>query len=298
MPSRNCGISSLGITLGAAAILLAWNRPGGGADHGDVPQLGQMGRSDAMLTDLHVFRRGDNLVLSLCTNPNIPTSVGQYIFPSDLTLSFFIDNRSKVRFDNPPDRARYGGTIVDPGSVAATMLFEVTFDKRGAPKLKTHGLPGKFKKEIPLFAGLCDDPFIRRPRIGRNVAAVVLEIPLDAVIDREPTLLVWATSQVPDIRGPILDHAGRALRSMFRDEMNVLTPAEQFFLLGEVPDVVIFKTNCDAVFPNGRELVDDVVDLADYPRPLLPTEGPTFPTANDVDFRDKFPYLADRHPPH
>ena len=73
--------------LVATGLLLAGPAPTRAADHGDVPQLDLIGRSDALLTDLPVFRRGDRLVLALGTNPAIPPSVSEYVFPSDLVLA-------------------------------------------------------------------------------------------------------------------------------------------------------------------------------------------------------------------
>ena len=59
------------------------------------------------------------------------------------------------------------------------------------------------------------------------------------------------------------------------------------------PDVVIYNTALPAAFPNGRELVDDVVDLVGDPRVLMNDQP--FPTANDVAFLTSFPYLAAPH---
>ena len=106
------------------------------------------------------------------------------------------------------------------------------------------------------------------------------------------------TSHVPDFDGPIADHAGRALRSMFIEPANVVTPKGLSRELGLVPDVMILDPTRNTVFPNGRTLTDDVIDIVvDIPLPggTLPGEGPTFPTMNDVPFLADFPYLA---PPH
>jgi hypothetical protein len=132
------------------------------------------------------------------------------------------------------------------------------------------------------------------------VATVVVELPLEAVADGKATLLVWATTKVPELSGPISDFAGRAFRSMFLPELNTMTPSQQAVLLGVIPDVVIYQTDQDARFPNGRALTDDVVDLVvdmDIPAGAFADEAPTFPTANDVPFLDRFPYLAPPHPP-
>jgi hypothetical protein len=285
----------VGILFGLA--LIAATVTAFAADHSDVPHLGGLLRNDAAITDLHVFRRDDKLVLSLSTNPAIPPSVTSYRFASDLTLRFHIDNHSEVQFDDPADLLQFGGTIVRPQEVSADILIEITFDKEGRPRIKT-GLSAQDKKQIQLFAGLRDDPFIRRPRAGRNVAAVVVELPLDVVVDEQETLLVWATSKVPNVRGAITDHAGRSLRSMFIEAMNSRTPSEHWRKLALAPDVAIFDTASDAAFPNGRALTDDVVDLVvDIPGGMLPGEGPTFPTMNDVPFLEDFPYLAPPHLP-
>ena len=141
-----------------------------------------------------------------------------------------------------------------------------------------------------MFVGLRDDPFIRRPRIGRNVPSIVLEVPLSEILGDQDTLLIWATAKVPDIKGRFQDLVGRALRSQFleNDLLNTLHPKHHTKFLGVPPDVVIFDTSLLAEFPNGRELIDDVVDLLGL---SLPGEEPS-PDENDVPFLEEFPYLA------
>ncbi|MFO0794472.1 MAG: hypothetical protein U0586_10475 [Candidatus Brocadiaceae bacterium] len=256
-----------------------------GSDHADTPELISIGRHEARLTDLFSFQHGDNLVLALCTNPAIPKSVSEYIFPSDLTLRIHIDNHSKVSFENPDDNSVYGGTIVRPNHVSEDITFKITFNK-GKPQLCVKGLQNSVRKDILLFAGLRDDPFIRTPTFGKNVAAVVMEIPMSAVMGSQPTLLIWATSKIPDIKGPISDHDGRALRSQFENQLNTEKPRYQ----GLHPDVIIYDISRPAAFPNGRKLEDDVVHLV--PNPIIDSA-----TQNDVPFLIDFPYLAPPHPP-
>lgn len=262
------------------------------ADHGDSPLLGAIGRNDAKLTDLHAFTHNGNLVIALSTNPAIPPGVEDYLFPSDLTLQILIDNDSRVRFDDPNDLAEFGGTIAKPAMIRPDIVFEIKFDRSGEAKVSASGLRGPDKKQVRLFAGLRDDPFIRAPRQGRNVASIVLEIPLSAVIAKQSTLLIWATSKIPDVQGPICEHAGRALRSMFaeNDPMNTLRPRDHFRILGVTPDVMIYDTARPAGYPNGRLLTDDVVDLVGDPR-ILANDAP-FPSVNDREFLADFPYLA------
>jgi len=267
------------------------------ADHGDTPLLKSVGRHDARIADLLAFLRGDNLVLALTVDPTAPLDDGTpYLFAPDITFKLSIDNESEVRFDDPDDLLDFGGTITRPGKIQPRITFTLTFDNDGNAQLKTGGLEKDAKDRIELFAGLRDDAFIRRPRTGKNIAAIVLEFPLADVLGDTPTLLIWATAKVDDINGPFQELAGRALRSQFpeNDQMNTLKPKHHFKVLGVPPDVIIFDTSLPAAFPNGRELTDDVVDLVGDPR-LFSSEAPTFPSTNDVPFLTTFPYLA---PPH
>lgn len=279
--------------LVGGVLFIAGLRPLPAADHGDMAVLGTLGRSDAQVTDFFAFTRGDNLVLALCTDPAIPTTVSEYLYASDLTLEVNIDRHSRVNYDDPDDLEQFGGTLVRPEAVVPDCRLTITFDDDGAPRLKTTGIAQKYLREAQFFAGLRDDPFIRTPRAARNVAAVVIELPLEAVAKRDETLLLWATTTVPGPDGPIGDHGGRALRSMFfaPTEINLLSPKQQFLQIGLVPDVVILNSSLPSGFPNGRILTDDVIDLTVG---TLPGEDPAN-TENDVPFLDEFPYLA---PPH
>lgn len=268
-----------------------------GSDHGDTPFLINEQRNDARLTDLYAFVREDNLVLIVCLDPAIPPEVTEYVFASDLTIDVFIDNDSEVTFGDPDDLATFGGTIVMPQSINGDIVFEVRFDEQGSPILDTTGLPETARQRVTLFTGLRDDPFIRGPRLGRNVAAIVLEIPVQDVVDGQDTLLIWATSLVENLEEPFQDLVGRALRSQFpeNDMMNTLHPRDHFMTLDVAPDVLIFDPSRPVAFPNGRELTDDVVDLVGDDR-VLGNDDP-FPDENDLPFLNAFPYLALPHPP-
>ena len=281
------------------------------ADHDDTNLLKAVPRHDARLTDLHVFTgswaRGNGkvqrtLVLAVSTNPTIPTTLASYLFPSDLTLSIRIDRSTPVDYDvDPAATQTYGGTIMDPAAIHPDLEFTVTFDADGRPHLAMSGLDED--TPIRLFAGLRDDPFIRGPRQGRNVASVVIELPLQVVADgrQHQNLLVWAKTSVPGLTGPMDDLGGRALRSQFAEnmELNDLEPAEHYEVMDTVPDVVIFDTRRPAAFPNGRAFSDDVVDLVGDPR-ILSTDcvvpgDPLLcnPSVNDRPFLRAFPYLAE-----
>lgn len=267
-----------------------------GSDHADTPLLTSIGRHDARITDLFAFTRGDRLVLVVCTNPAIPGSVVEYVWPDDLEVRIAIDNDSAVSFSDATANAIYGGTVVDPDDIGEDVTFHITVH-HGTPHLKMKGMRGDTKQEVRFFAGLRDDPFIRGPLIGKNVAGIVIDLPLSAVVDESSTLLIWATTRVDDVAGPIVELGGRSLRSQFPENisLNTLHPSRHHSDLGVVPDVVIYDTTLPAAFPNGRELADDVVDLVGDPR-VLGSDAP-FPTANDVPFLAEFPYLAPPHLP-
>lgn len=293
-----------GLIMGAAA--LAGPSPAFASDHGDTPNLIGLARHDARISDLHVFTKGAKLVLALSTYPNLPGL--SYQFPSDLTLRIHIDNHSAVSFDNLVDNAQFGGAIKDPEGMGSDITLTVTFDRYGEPELSTSGLTGRQEQRIRTFAGMRDDPFIRGPQIGRNVASIVIELPLADALGRKKgrdrTILVWATSKVPDINGPQSDLAGRSLRSQCGQPIcnavdgadlnlrNETSPHKYAQKLGIRPDVVIFDTSRPAAFPNGRALEDDVVSIiAAFGQNILSTDFPC-PAANDVPFLDSFPYLA------
>lgn len=289
--------------LCAVVLALAPSLPARAADHGDTPLLIQIGRHDARLTDLHVFTNGDNLVLSLATNPAIPVGLTSYTFPSDLTLRICIDRHSRVSFDDVDAVRLFGGTIERPQGVRPDLEFTITFDESGTPSWTARGISRGARERVQFFAGLRDDPFINGLRSGRNVGAIVFELPLSDVLgpddDRRSTILVWAKSDVPNVDGRDDEHAGRPLRSQVagNDDLNGMSPSDHWMKMGVVPDVVIFDTARSAGFPNGRLLSDDIItilgndgDPAVFSNPVAEA-----PTANDKAFLSSFPYLAEPH---
>ncbi len=295
MESRNWRPSALGIFgMIAAGLVTGWTLRA--SDHSDAPQMNDLIRQDANLTDLHAYLVRRNLVITLASNPAIPPDVTDYVFPSDVTFEIHLDNHSRV---SPDDPQHMGGTILDPDRIREDLTIRVRFRDNGRARvwILHHE---KHPRPVPLvrfFAGLRDDPFIRGPRQGRNVAAMVLEVPLAAVTRRQSTLLIWATSKVDEFDGPFQDLIGRSLRSMMPENnaMNELPPSQQSRQMGVPPDVMIFDTAEPATYPNGRALTDDVVDLVDDPR-VVANDAP-FPSENDVPFLNRFPYLAPPHSP-
>lgn len=265
------------------------------ADHGDTPELISMGRHDGRITDLHAWKQGSDLVIAVCTNPNIPTGAS-YSFPEDLTVRMHIDKNSAVDFSDAAMNSKYGGRVVDPGRINASTTLEFSFANGGQLDMATEGMSGSAESRVQLFAGLRDDPFINGVRNGRNTACIVAQMPLADVAGSSSTLLVWATSKVPDLHGPISEHGGRALRSQFPENLalNTLRPRAQATELDAVPDVMILNLNAPSGYPNGRLLTDDVIDQVGDPR-LTGNPAAQAPTENDKPFSATFPYLADPH---
>lgn len=109
---------------------------------------------------------------------------------------------------------------------------------------------------------------------------------------------------VPEISGTL-----EALHGAIDDDITALglTPCvlEDCLAVGApliVPDTISIDTDVDAGFPNGRLLADPVIDLTlavlflDLGMHDITTfVGVLNPPANDLEFGDSFPYLADPH---
>jgi hypothetical protein len=267
-----------------------------GSDHSDAPVSLGVTRQDANLTDLHAFVAGPNLVLALSTNPAIPKSATSYIFPNDVTFTVNIDMDSAIdSFDPYGD----GGSILEPHRISEDVSLRIRFQPDGSVRLQrvVQGTMRDDAQIVNFFAGLRDDPFIRGPRQGRNVGAIVLETPLAPLTGNQTTLLIWATSKVDEFDGTFQELAGRSLRSMFPEQraLNAWHPRLHLQQTGLRPDVMIYNTALPAAFPNGRALTDDVVNLVGDPR-VLGNDDP-FPSTNDLPFLTTFPYLAPPHTP-
>lgn len=274
------------------------------SDHGDVPTSEAITRQDANLTDLHAFLSpsGAGLVLVASTNAAIPMTATSYVFPSDTTFEINVDTDAALTADDP---GCDGGTILEPERIHEDITFRVQFSEDGEGRVQRIDRRERHdvRQTISFFAGLRDDPFIRIPRDGRNVGAIVIEVPLASVVRSQSTLLVWATSKVEEFGGPFQDLAGRSLRSMFPEQaaMDAMFPRHHMSKGGASrPDVLIFNTDWPAQYPNGRALTDDVVLISclkgEECRVFNSENRPPTPRENDLPFLTEFPYLAPPHP--
>ena len=286
------------ILLGAGGI-----QPVSASDHADTALLKDIGRNDARLTDFYAYTKQQNMVLVMGIDPGIKSGTSNYTFPTDVTYRFLIDTDSEVSYKDDDANRIYGGTVKEPSKIKEDIVFEITFDEYNVAELNVMGVDDNAESKVNIFTGLRDDPFIVSVRKGKNVAAIVLEFPVDllnlsdddkSMSDKEyeSTLLLWVTSSVEVLNGNEQEFIGRAFRSTFpeNDAMNTLHPRLHYSELAVAPDVMFMDLSQPIGFPNGRLLTDDVVDLVGDPRILaIDIESPI---ENDVPFMATFPYLA------
>ncbi len=272
------------------------------SDHGDTPLMFQHMRSDANISDLWAFVRKDNLVLAMGIHPFLPAGATEFNFPKDVTYRFLIDRDSAVKFKECDKLAAFGGCISEPHQIQEDIVFEITFSVNNKSQLRVKGFAADAWREledrIKLFSGIRSEAFIFAPFVKLNMAAIVLEVPLDSIRKDQDVLLIWAALAVETPSGTFQDHAGRALRSMFSQNLNGLHPKLHQQQLGAPPDVLILNTGAPVKFPNGRELDDDVVDILaeageGQARSIELSRSDKSATVGDARrFLDKFPYLA------
>lgn len=323
-------------------------------DHGDTALFNGTARNDARLTDYFMLNRGQMLAFIIDTNPTIGTatqlptqSQSNYIFPTDVSFKAYIDNHSKVTFDDTFRNAHLGGTIVDNSKIKENFVFHFTFDNNNQltttmsspdtelgisgfyptevnqgdlvyvlgsgfnseeTKVRVNGRRAPFSKvlsdnvmvfiapfggktgavtittetedednesksrvtsaselvitkfngfnpdaiknlnniannqavndaikagnvlalaEIGLpvktFSGLRDDPFIRIPQNGKNIAAMAVELPQSLFTHgRQKVLISWGASGFDTVDGASADVAGRSFGSMFPPENGII----------------------------------------------------------------------------
>jgi Domain of unknown function (DUF4331) len=297
--------------LGMLVVVLSLSPqllPALASDHTDTPLHIDTGRDDARITDFWSFVQQDRLVMIMGINPFLPAEVREYVFPTDVTYSFFIDQDSNVSFNNPAVNAAFGGTVDNPIRIREDISFKVTFDKRNSPQVDIIGGPpadgDRIRANMRVFTGLRAEAFIFAPFVNNNIGAIVIDVPLNDLKKGNDTLLLWTTSSVDDFAGPFQELAGRTLNSQFDEKLalNFIHPSQHKAALGLNPDLIILNTREPSGFPNGRRLQDDIVDkVANLPAPfndarafdLEFTLAGFHATLNDIaPLPGVFPYLA------
>jgi hypothetical protein len=272
-----------------AVSLVAVAVPARGSDHADPVGLPR----ESNLTDLFFFARGDQFVLIFDVRPSSTAPLPYDLEDKTYTVHFDFD--SPLTFDNAADRARYGGTIANPGGITAEASIAIRLNDDGS--LRERSITGLTGVEgIRVWAGVRDDPFIFPPFFKKNVVAMVASIPRTSFPVGQQDFVLWATTMRG---GEQIDHVGRSIRTQLpryaTTDINQLAPKDQVPLILDttrsrnkvasflmkyretagaiplwqstlqmkafdpVPDVMVFTTRFPGGYPNGRLLTDDVV---------------------------------------
>ena len=248
------------------------------------------------LTGLFIFPDGDRLVLVLGTHRALTVEGPYNLEPYEFAIH--MDLHSEVSYDDAEDRARYGGTVVDPANISPDVTLSFRLDENAnLVQQRFEGL--RETNAVQVWTGVRDDPFIFPRFFGTNVIAIVVSIPRSAFPADQRDWILWGATYEVD-GGDQVDHVGRSNRTQLArfDILNTLPPSEHlpkihdaahfwqraanFFddlgtygqpvesLINAMfkirhydyhPDVMLFTTRYAAGYPNGRRLPDDVVLL-------------------------------------
>jgi hypothetical protein len=263
------------------------------SDHADPFEIGPDEQA-ANLTGLFFFPDGDQMIAILDVRRSLTAAPPYILEPFEFSIN--MDTHSKVTFDNAEDRARYGGTIVNPDGIQPDISIKIRLNNDVTVKEKNFtGL--KNPENIKLYTGVRDDPFIFPRFFNVNVITMVLSIPKSSFSETQKNWLLWATSKrIED--GKQFDHVGRSNRTQLGrfEILNTIPPSEHVAAIKKqaesidkiqdflkaclpplanlnqlsgllirhydyVPDVMVYTNQFEPGFPNGRRLTDDVALL-------------------------------------
>ena len=305
------------------------------SDHADPAVLET---KEAGLTDLFFFPQGDNYIAMLCVRPALSSNPPYNLEPFTYKINF--DLHTQLSFDNAADKARYGGTVINPSGIKADASITYTLNNDASLKSKTFtGFQNP--NAIQVYTGVRDDPFIFPKFFGKNTIAAVFSIPKSSFPANQQNFIIYGEAW--EHGDELVDTVGRSNRSQNgRYQFLVNVPANQqvakikeeydktlkifnflnretktqgiaqaYHLLLQLypydltnPDVMIFSTQFPPVYPNGRQLTDDVAAISCLYGDcallqLSYAESNQFPraTVNDKPFLPNFPFLAEPWPP-
>ena len=260
------------------------------SDHADPINLEVL---ESGITDLFAFPDGDQMIVILDTRRALTTPPPYQLEPFEFTV--YMDLHSKVTVDNNGERARYGGSIVNPEAIKEDVAIKIRL-KNDASLNSVRYVGLQNTDRIKLFTGVRDDPFIFPRFFKKNTIAMVLSIPFSSFPKGQGDWIIWGTStRLKD--GVQIDHVGRSNRSQQGrfDFLNTLHPSQHVAAIkahnqtrmgiektlmeylppvvnayqplfkirpyDEFPDVMIYTNQYPIGFPNGRKLTDDVAAL-------------------------------------
>ena len=314
------------VALGFASTVWA-------SDHSETPLLIQDDFASVDLSDLYLFtspENPDNVVFVLTLNPGAGQTVpapfrrrAKYNLLLDRNGDAKEDARIRFLFSEPDENGRQVVKLRGVGLKGLRGQGRTGEDielKKGV-RLHAGWFDDPFFFDREGYAGeggrsLCDgsaaDSFARA-----DVAAIVLEMPKSRL--RSSSVGVWARTRAAGNQVDRLGFAGinslivpepargaynRAkprndLLDFFELILEALTglgndPTDASVVAGfYLPDILRLDFDEPALYPNGRRLEEDVIDLT---LPLLgnsPAESTDCVDANDRPFRTTFPYLAE-----
>jgi hypothetical protein len=275
-----------------ACLLVFFSYASRASDHADPLRISSEEQA-ANLTGLFFFPKGDQYILILNVHRSLTGAPPYVLEPFEFNIN--MDTHSQVTFDSPEDRARYGGTIVNPERISPDVNIKIRLNNDVTVKEKLfEGL--KNPEKIVLYTGVRDDPVILPRFFNVNVIAMVLSIPKSSFSENQKTWLLWATSR--RVNGKQFDHVGRSNRTQLGrlEILNTIPPSEHVAAIKKqaesveklqkflqaclpplanlnqlsgllirhydyVPDVMIYTNRFEPRFPNGLRLEDDVALL-------------------------------------
>ncbi len=271
-------VSALGL---APSVLRA-------SDHADPLKLEE---PESNITDLFFYPKGDQMILILNVRRALLNPKPYNLSPFEYVVH--IDLTAPLSFDDIPNRARYGGTVIDGSKLKDDVRIGIRLNDDTT--MKTFDVKGLNRDKIKLYTGVRDDPFIFPRFFKRNIIAMVMSIPMSEFPAGQRDFILWG-STIKD--GKFIDHVGRSNRTQQArfDSLNTL-PVQQHVeeimrlmkkwddafktlngfkewyskaIAGVVqylvqirkydvqPDVMIYSSRFPVGFPNGRLLTDDV----------------------------------------
>lgn len=196
------------------------------SDHAD-PAILPPPTQDAGLTGLFAFPVDDRLVVVLNIHRGLLSGPPYEV--EDYEYAIHFDLHSRVVFDRLEDRARYGGTVLQPAGISAdaSIRFRMNNDLSLVPGYPAYeGRVFADADAYPVYVGVRDDPFIFPRFFKKNVISMVVSIPFADFGDQQDWLL-WGTTTTRD-DGEQVDHVGRSNRTQLGrlDFLNTLPPNE------------------------------------------------------------------------
>jgi hypothetical protein len=263
------------------------------SDHADPMNLSV---PETNITDLFFFPKGDQMILIFNVRRSLTSPEPYKLDPFEYVIH--MDLHSKVSFESEEDRARYGGTIMQPEELKSdvTIKFKLNNDTSvvgGRPSFE--GL--KDSDRIQVYTGVREDPFTFPRFFGKNAISMVMSIPVASFPEGQQDWILWGS--VYEHTTEQIDHVGRSNRTQLGrfDSLNELPPTEHIAEINRLkktwddrfnflnsyqqtvpmaglvqyvlqmrkydiaPDVMIYTNRFPPGFPNGRQLPDDVAAL-------------------------------------